>query len=58
MKKDKYIFQIQLDKMNNNLKLVALKIVIVQNQFTQNYFSCAVIKYECLSKPVSEDELT
>lgn len=58
MKKCKFIFQTKLDKMNNNLTLVALKVVIVQNQFTQNYFSCAIIKYECLSQPVSEDGFT
>lgn len=58
MEKNKYIFQIQLDKMNSNLRLVAGKIVIVQHQFTQNYFSCAIIKYERLSKAVSEYELT
>lgn len=58
MEKDNYTFQIQSDKMNSNLRLVALKIVMVQKQFTQNYFSCAVIKYERLSKAVSEYELT
>lgn len=38
--------------MNNNLRLAALKIVTVQNWFTENYFSCAIVKYECPSKPV------
>lgn len=57
MEKLKYISKIRLDKMNNKFRLVALKIIIEQNQFTQKYFYCAIIKYECLSKPASEDEL-
>lgn len=43
--------------MNKKLRLVALKIIIVQKQFTHKYFYCAIIKYECLSKLASEDEL-
>lgn len=44
------------DKVKNKFKLVALKIIIAQNQFTQ-IFSLCYIKYECLSKPASEAAL-
>lgn len=57
MEKLKYISKIRLDKMNNKFRLVALKIIVAQNQFTQKYFYCVTIKYECLSKPASEGEV-
>lgn len=57
MEKNKYISKIRLDKINNKFRLVPLKIIIVQKHFAQKYFYCAIIKYEYLSKPASEDEL-
>lgn len=44
------------DKVKNKFRLVALKIIVVQKQFTQIFLLC-YIKYECLSKPASEAAL-